>query len=156
MLQRLVGEARLAIECSGECRVLIDATMLEQVLVNLVINARDAMPMGGTITVGCSPSEAPAELLLVQPDAGDRYVRLTVTDAGEGMDESTKERIFEPFFTTKSSGHGTGLGLATVYAIVRQSGGFISVHSKPGEGTRFEVFFPVVEHGAVPVSGKSA
>ena len=156
MLQRLVGEARLAIECSGECKVLIDATMLEQVLVNLVINARDAMPMGGTITVGCSLSEAPAELLLVQPEGGDRYVRLTVTDAGEGMDESTKERIFEPFFTTKSAGNGTGLGLATVYAIVRQSGGFISVHSKPGEGTRFELFFPIVEHGAVPVSGKSA
>ena len=154
MLQRLVGEARLAIECSGECKVLIDATMLEQVLVNLVINARDAMPMGGTISVGCSPSEAPAELSLVE--GAHRYVRLTVTDAGEGMDESTKERIFEPFFTTKSSGNGTGLGLATVYAIVRQSGGFISVHSKPGEGTRFEVFFPVVEHGAVPVSGKIA
>ncbi len=156
MLQRLVGEVRLAVECSGECKVLIDATMLEQVLVNLVINARDAMPMGGTITVDCSPSEAPAELLLVQPDGDGSYVRLTVTDAGEGMDESTKERIFEPFFTTKSTGHGTGLGLATVYTIVRQSGGFISVHSKPGEGTRFEVFFPIVEHGAVPVSGKSA
>lgn len=154
MLQRLVGEVRLAIDCSGECKVLIDATMLEQVLVNLVINARDAMPTGGTITVGCSPSEAPVELLLVQPEGGDRYVRLTVTDGGEGMDESTKERIFEPFFTTKSTGHGTGLGLATVYAIVRQSGGFISVHSKPGEGTRFEVFFPIVEHGALPVSGK--
>jgi PAS domain S-box-containing protein len=155
MLQRLVGEARLAVECSGECKVLIDATMLEQVLVNLVINARDAMPRGGTITIGCGTAEAPADLLLVQPDAGESYVRLTVADVGEGMDESTKERIFEPFFTTKSSGHGTGLGLATVYAIVRQAGGFITVHSKPDEGTRFELFFPVVEHGAVPLSGKS-
>jgi PAS domain S-box-containing protein len=155
MLQRLVGEARLAVDCSGECKVLLDATMLEQVLVNLVINARDAMPMGGTITIGCCTAEAPAELLLVQPDAGESYVRLTVADAGEGMDESTKERIFEPFFTTKSSGRGTGLGLATVYAIVRQAGGFISVHSKPDEGTRFELYFPVVVHGAVPMSGGS-
>ncbi|HUF30632.1 MAG TPA: PAS domain S-box protein [Gemmatimonadaceae bacterium] len=152
MLKRLVGDARLVVECSGECMVLVDATMLEQVLVNLVINARDAMPDGGTIVVECGQAEAPAEFVLVQPDTGEHCVRLTVSDKGEGMDAATKERIFEPFFTTKSSGRGTGLGLATVYAIVRQSGGFISVHSTPGEGTRFELYFPVVERNVANVA----
>jgi PAS domain S-box-containing protein len=143
MLQRLVGDIRLAVSCRDRSLVRADATQLEQVLLNLVINARDAMPNGGTVEVDVQASELPAELALSLPDAARRpFVRLTVSDTGEGMDQATQAHIFEPFFTTKESGQGTGLGLATVYGIVRQNGGQITVHSAPAQGTRFEVYLP--------------
>jgi PAS domain S-box-containing protein len=149
MLQRLVGDVRLAVSCRERSFVHADATQLEQVLLNLVINARDAMPNGGTVEVTVDSSELPPELPLSPPDSARRpFVRITVSDTGEGMDPLTQAQIFEPFFTTKESGQGTGLGLATVYAIVRQSGGQITVHSVPGQGTRFDVYLPAVSPDA--------
>jgi signal transduction histidine kinase len=156
MLQRLVGDIRLAVSCRDRSLVRADATQLEQVLLNLVINARDAMPNGGTVEVDVQASELPAELGLSHPDAARRpFVRLTVSDTGEGMDQATQAHIFEPFFTTKESGQGTGLGLATVYGIVRQNGGQITVHSAPAQGTRFEVYLPAVspDDSATPRQG---
>ena len=153
MLQRLVGDVRLAVRCTGRTFVRADPTQLEQVLLNLVINARDAMPNGGTVDVQVAPAELPPDLALSQPEAARRsFICLTVNDTGQGMDQSTQAHIFEPFFTTKDSGHGTGLGLATVYGIVRQNEGHITVHSVPAKGTRFDVYLPAVppDEEAVP------
>jgi PAS domain S-box-containing protein len=145
MLQRLVGDVRLEVSCKEQSFVRADATQLEQVMLNLVINARDAMPNGGTVDVTVDRAALPAELALLQPEAAKRsYVRLTVRDTGEGMDADTQAHIFEPFFTTKETGQGTGLGLATVYAIVMQNAGQITVHSVLDEGTRFDVYLPAV------------
>ena len=132
----------------GGCPVRADQTQVEQVLINLAANARDAMPAGGTITIET------AGVALSQGDAavfggaeGD-YVRLRVSDTGHGMDEHTRTHAFEPFFTTKEQGKGTGLGLATVYGIVSQSGGGVAVRSRPGEGACFELLLP--RSGAAP------
>lgn len=131
--------------------VRIDPARLDQILVNLVTNACDSMASGGTLTIETSNVDASAPSLAA-PAAGERetiapgrYVALTVRDTGTGMSEETLGKIFEPFFTTKALGKGTGLGLATVFGIVRQSGGYIRVESKAGEGTRFELLFPRVE-----------
>lgn len=137
--------------------VLADATQIHQVLLNLCVNARDAMPKGGCLTV--STGVVPGSGLLPQyPEAkADRYVELKVTDTGTGMDDATRQRIFEPFFTTKGVGKGTGLGLSVVYGIVESHGGFIDVRSEPGKGTTFVVYLPVLGHTVDPVDlGKEA
>ena len=144
MLRRVIGEdltfvTELAPTVS---RVTADRGQIEQVLVNLVVNARDAMPAGGVLTVATgdvtfSTSEAAAHRIMAGP-----YVTLRVSDTGVGMDEATRSRIFEPFFTTKPVGRGTGLGLATVHGVVHQSGGFVTVESTPRVGSSFTVFLP--------------
>jgi signal transduction histidine kinase len=152
MLSRLLGEEisiATSFESNGD-RVRVDPAQIEQVILNLAVNAKDAMPRGGTLTIATDAEELDAEearQLAVEPG---RYVRLAVSDTGAGMDEETQSRIFEPFYTTKDQGKGTGLGLATVYGIVEQSGGRINVVSAVDRGTTFELYFPslLVEPGA--------
>ncbi|HUR33130.1 MAG TPA: PAS domain S-box protein [Vicinamibacterales bacterium] len=143
MLRRLIGEdVELIIETTPDLPpVRIDTGHLEQVVMNLVVNARDAMPGGGTLRIGTSSGDFPGDDLPGAVTAGDVSV-LTVSDTGHGMDEATQAQIFEPFFTTKPLGEGTGLGLAMVYGFVKQSGGAINVRSAPGEGTTFSIALP--------------
>jgi two-component system cell cycle sensor histidine kinase/response regulator CckA len=140
MLRRLIGEdieiAMLA--APGLPTVLADRSQIEQVIVNLAVNARDAMPSGGTLTI--------------ETRVADERVALVMTDTGVGMERSVLEHLFEPFFTTKGVGEGTGLGLATVHGIVTQSGGDIHVYSEPGLGTSFKVYLPVSDAVAEPVA----
>ena len=145
MLPMLIGEEIEYTFRPGDslARVKADPSQVEQVLVNLAVNAHDAMPKGGKLTISTQNVVLdPAYARSHPPTVPGRYVLLTVADSGAGMDEATKARIFEPFFTTKELGKGTGLGLATVYGIVKQSGGYIWVDSAPGQGTRFEIFLP--------------
>ena len=148
LLQRLIGESiDLVIFLDPVLgRVKVDPGQIEQVIVNLAVNARDAMPQGGRLFIGTTNVEldddSARQHIPVQPGS---YVMLTVTDDGVGMDEEDIAHIFEPFFTTKEKNKGTGLGLATVYGIVTQSGGYIIVDSRPGQGTTFKVFLPRVE-----------
>jgi len=138
MLRRLIGEDVEVVvtpPCGGDT-VEADPGQIEQVLVNLVVNARDAMPHGGRLTLGVR------EVALDAPPRVGRWVVLSVGDTGAGMDEPTRERIFEPFFTTKPVGEGTGLGLSTVLGIVEQSGGFVEVESDVGRGSTFHVHLP--------------
>jgi two-component system cell cycle sensor histidine kinase/response regulator CckA len=139
LLRRLVGEQieLVTVLGAGLGRVLADQAQLRQVLLNLVLNARDAMPLGGRITVRTKAADFPGDS---QP-----AVSLSVEDTGCGMDAATRARLFEPFFTTKQPGHGTGLGLATVRRIVDESRGMIQVQSEPGHGSRIEVFLPVLK-----------
>ena len=145
MLQRLLGsDIRLVITLDpSSSQVRADQAQLEQVLMNLVVNARDAMLKGGTLTIETAPVELTrSPLYHVDPLPPGPYVKLSVSDTGSGMDRETQAHIFEPFFTTKEEGKGSGLGLSTVFGIVTQSGGGIDVTSRVGQGTRFDVFFP--------------
>ncbi len=144
MLERVIGEdIELHSSYDADGYVLIDPGQLEQVVLNLVVNARDAMERGGRIEIATGRVELEQPLLRHHAEipAGS-YVTLSVRDAGCGMDEATQARIFEPFFTTKEQGKGTGLGLSTVYGIVQQSGGYITVESELGRGTLFTVYLP--------------
>lgn len=144
MLPRVLGsDIELRFQHQAEnCWILSDPSQIEQVLLNLAVNSRDAMPEGGTLAIATRNARQAAE---GGGAAEQEWLVLEVADTGMGMDEQTQARIFEPFFTTKTDGRGTGLGLATVYGIVKQSGGHIQVESAAGKGTRFEIWFPVAE-----------
>jgi two-component system cell cycle sensor histidine kinase/response regulator CckA len=154
MLRRLLGED-IALETNAASdlgAVLVDPGQVEQVIMNLCINSRDAMPRGGRIIVETSNVflESSRRETRMEVMRGD-YVRLRITDNGMGMDSETRSHLFEPFFTTKEVGKGTGLGLSMVYGIVKQTGGYIWVESEPGAGATFDIFFPRV-HGSAETS----
>ena len=158
MLSRLIGEDihLVTLADPAHAKVKADPGQMEQVILNLALNARDAMPTGGTLTIEAVHARLdkgdPGLYFPVEPG---RYVRLTVSDTGIGMDDNVKGHLFEPFFTTKPQGQGTGLGLSTVYGIVKQAGGNISVRSEPGLGTAFVIYLPASDGAREEEAGKS-
>lgn len=159
MLRRVIGEdvTLTASPGAGLERVKVDPSQVEQVILNLAVNARDAMPEGGELRIRTSNARFAEDFIAegVRVQAGS-YVALEVTDTGCGMDSETSARVFEPFFTTKEKGKGTGLGLSTVYGIVKQSGGYIWVSSEPQKGTTFKIYLPGVEEAAAPAKAADA
>ena len=157
MLERLLGET-IQLECLPPPELPAmegDTGMIEQVIMNLSVNARDAMPQGGKLTISLDTVTIDDGYARAHADArAGRFIRLRVTDTGIGMDVPTLHRIFEPFFTTKEVGKGTGLGLATVYGIVKQHEGWIEVNSEPGKGSTFDVFFPASDKVGPPKTPK--
>ncbi|MFZ0992042.1 MAG: PAS domain S-box protein, partial [Candidatus Sulfotelmatobacter sp.] len=154
ILQRLIGED---VQIVTDLETSLDSTradrgQIEQILMNLATNARDAMPNGGKFTIRTANAELGPDDVALYPYAKlGRYVRLSVNDTGVGMTDAIRHRVFEPFFTTKAEGRGTGLGLATVYGIVKQSTGYIWVSSAPGAGATFEIYLPRVDEKAPPL-----
>jgi CheY-like chemotaxis protein len=154
MLRRTLGEhVELVTALGGDLwPVLADPGQVEQVLVNLAVNARDAMPAGGTLSVDTGNITVDADTIAGGSKAQEgRNVRLRVSDTGTGMSADVIEHVFEPFFTTKEEGAGTGLGLATVYGIVTEAGGHVKIYSEPGTGTTFTVTLPVTTEAAAPI-----
>ncbi len=152
MLTRLIGENTALQATTGKSlgSVKVDPGQFQQILMNLVVNARDAMPDGGKIVIETANVDLGEEYCALHPYVTPgRFVMLSVSDTGKGMSEEVKAHIFEPFFTTKERGSGTGLGLATAYGAVKQAGGFIEVYSEVGIGTTFKIYFPRVEEEAV-------
>ncbi|MBP6940961.1 MAG: PAS domain S-box protein [Syntrophorhabdaceae bacterium] len=148
MINRIIGEniEMEIIPAADMPKIKVDIAQANQILLNLVVNARDAMARGGTLTISTSSEIVDKEFCFSHVGAKPgRYAALTISDTGEGIDPETVKKIFEPFFTTKRTGEGTGLGLSVVYGIVKQHGGFITVESKIGEGTKFKVYFAAVD-----------
>ncbi len=158
MLVRLIGEdIRLEMRLQRPIRnIKADPAQIEHVLMNLVVNARDAMPCGGSLIIETADTELDADYMKAHTGVkAGPYVMLTVTDTGEGMTGEVREKVFEPFFTTKEAGKGTGLGLSTVYGIVKQHDGYIWVYSEPGKGTSIKIYFPATAEPAEEWSDRS-
>ena len=158
ILRRVIGEdIHLETACEpGLHRVRADPGQIEQVLMNLAINARDAMPTGGQLSIAVRNVPTPRDLLIATPDAGEECVALSVTDTGSGIPPEVVTRIFEPFFSTKSPGKGTGLGLSMVFGVVAQSGGHITVDSDVGRGTRFVIYLPITQDDEIHAAAATA